>query len=129
MIHSSLVEKWKIHESGIAVFAANGQELDIVGEAFLSVGANGEYSKVKFIVCNNMSVKCILGIPFLRSRKVVISFNCAEIKSDCGSESKALLDKLVEEKNSPVSGVECCIETEPGKKESYGKILYNATSA
>ena len=116
LIHSSLVEKWKIQKSRTAVYAANGQELDIAGEAYLTVEARGESSKFKFIVSSNLRVECILGIPFLRARKVVISFNCAKIELEGECKSKKLLDRLNKQKNGPVSGVECCIDTEPGKK-------------
>ena len=112
LIDLSLVGNRKLGQTMITARAASGHKIAILGIVNLMIKVDGNTEEVEFVVGEKLTTKCILGTPYLKRKKAVIKFNTInEETKKPGLELK----QLFEEKRGQIEGVECVIETPPGK--------------
>jgi hypothetical protein len=78
LIRSSFVCGEKIKKSDVRLITEDGSELKTLGEVRLDVWIKGRNMNVDFLICKNLKIECILGMPFLKENKVVLKFGKKE---------------------------------------------------
>ncbi|KAF9761269.1 hypothetical protein NGRA_2758 [Nosema granulosis] len=90
IIRAGYVVDKEIRPTKTRLRSAEGAYMKTVGECVKNIGVNEKKIRTRFVVCEGLEAKCILGMPFLKDNEVTMRFG-KECSMEIGSGEKPAL--------------------------------------